>query len=251
MCRWHDVGITAIMTVYNRPYCLLEQYKAIISQTVTPEEIFIWINKGVKREEVCEQLDKILELSPEVRVIDCNYNWKFHGRFTLPLLARTEYVAMFDDDTIPGRKWFENCLESMETARGIMGTVGILLQGPSYSPFTRHGWPSQNEHITKVDLVGHAWFFAQEWAKYMWYEPPVMWDNGEDIMFSYLCQKHGGIKTFVPPHPKKDSEMWGSVKSRYGADDVANCIVAPNHGQERNQVVRSCCNHGWKLVCGR
>ena len=33
-------------------------------------------------------------------------------------------------------------------------------------------------------------------------------DNGEDIMFSYLLQKYGNIKTFVPPHPENNKELW-------------------------------------------
>jgi hypothetical protein len=46
---------------------------------------------------------------------------------------------------------------------------------------------------------------------------------GEDISFSYMLQKNG-IKTYVPPHPKDNIEMYGSdpQKARqYGTDSAA------------------------------
>ena len=42
---------------------------------------------------------------------------------------------------------------------------------------------------------------------------------GEDMHFSYMLQKYAGIKTFVPPHPISDKELWGSIKgAEYGGD---------------------------------
>jgi hypothetical protein len=58
------------------------------------------------------------------RLVLCSENAYFHGRFALALLATTEYVAIFDDDSIPGCDWFANCLETMARTPGILGTNG-------------------------------------------------------------------------------------------------------------------------------
>jgi hypothetical protein len=42
-----------------------------------------------------------------------------------------------------------------------------------------------------------------------------------------MLQKYAGIKTFVPPHPRSDIEMWGSTKGpTYGGD--ANSLWESN-----------------------
>ena len=58
----------------------------------------------------------------------CNHNFKFFGRFAFAMLAQTEYVAIFDDDTIPGKNWFKHCLDHMIQLNGLLGTTGIQLQ---------------------------------------------------------------------------------------------------------------------------
>jgi glycosyltransferase involved in cell wall biosynthesis len=237
--------ITVILNVYNRPYSLEKQLEAIKNQTIKVDDgdIWIWYNKGTAKQSSPKNSNH--------RLYVCNQNTKFHGRFAIALLARTEYVAMLDDDVIPGTKWFENCIESMKTHNGIMGGSGVTLKSKAYEPYIKHGW---NGHIkpevtTRVDLVGHAWFFRQEWVKYMWYEKPVSWDNGEDIMFSFLCQKYGRINTFVPPHPISDMELWSNNDGGVmGSDANATYIHSPTHVSIRNKVCSECIDRGWKTV---
>src|SRR5690606_34826083 len=110
-----------------------------------------------------------------------NRNWKFHGRFTPLAMSHTEYIAMFDDDVIPGSKWFENCIASIKECDGILGSSGVNILTKNYVPNYKIGWNGRhNDKIERVDLVGHSWFFKSEWVKHMWQEEPISWDNGED-----------------------------------------------------------------------
>lgn len=238
--------ITVILNCYKRPQYLQEQIEAIRSQTVKPLDIWIWYNKPENQ----DQYD-LNDLG--CKVITCNHNFKFHGRFALGLLAQTEYVAFFDDDTIPGNKWFENCLNTIQSGNdGILGTIGILLEGEYYKPNSRVGWAENNNSTTvEVDLVGHAWFMKKEYLKYLWYEEPISWDNGEDMQLSYQAQKYGNVKTFVPPHPINDLNLWGSIPSKglqYGNDKNASWLSNTNHTPLRNDIVKKQINKGWKIV---
>jgi len=223
--------ITVILNCYNRPEYLEKQINAIRNQTVKPKDIWIWYNKP----EDIEQYD-ITDLGCKVATL--NHNFKFHGRFAFGLLAQTEYVAFFDDDTIPGSRWFENCLETMKTNEGILGCSGVVLKSNNYRDHYKVGWAHgiNNEVPMEVDLVGHAWFLKRDWLKYMWYEEPISWENGEDMQFSYLCQKYGNIKTIVPPHPINNKEIWGSTIREFGDEDKAS-YKKTNHVSLRDEIV--------------
>lgn len=238
--------ITVILNCYKRPQYLQEQIEAIRSQTIQPKDIWIWYNKP----EEGEQYD-LTDLG--YKVVTCNHNFKFHGRFALGLLAQTEYVALFDDDTIPGNKWFQNCLDTIDKGfDGILGSTGVYLKENKYDPYQKIGWNgTHNEQPVEVDLVGHAWFMKKDYLRYLWYEDPISWDNGEDIQLSYQAQKYGSIKTYVPPHPPSDHSIWGSLPEKgwkYGSDENANWKKKSNHGPIRNQVVEEQIKRGWKTV---
>ena len=235
--------ITTILTAYNRGYTLLEQIDAIRNQTIKSERIIVLYNKGTEPQ---IQIDM-----PDIDIMYLNFNTKFHGRFAISLLARTEYVAIFDDDTIPGNRWFETCISEMNKQPGIYGSVGVIMRGQCYNPHDKVGHNGmKSDQSTKVDLVGHSWFFKKMWAKYMWYEDPASWDNGEDMQFSYLCQKYGNINTYVSPYPKDDKSVWGSLKGEeYGNDDMASYKLN-NHRSLRNDISKEYISRGWSIING-
>jgi len=241
-------NITVILNCYKRPKYLSEQIQAIENQTIKPKEIWIWYNAPEDR----EQLD-LREEFGDYKIITSNHNFKFHGRFALGLLAQTEYVVFFDDDTIPGSQWFENCLNTMkETGDSILGTAGVQFRGNvnnfAYNPHQKIGWNGvTSDRITRVDLVGHSWFLRKSNLKYLFYEDPITWDNGEDIQLSYLALKYGNIETFVPPHPANNQNLWGSMHDKgwkYGTDSNASWKKG-SHMNLRNEIVIKYKLDGW------
>lgn len=241
--------ITVILNCYRRPYNLELQIKAIKEQTIKPKQIWVWVNKH----EDNENFD--LESLGVDRIFNNDYNWKFYGRFAAALLADTEYIAIYDDDTIPGEKWHQNCINTMKTNEGILGSAGIILKSDKYVNHDRCGWPTQNEETTEVDLVGHAWFFRREWLRYLWQEKPTTWDNGEDIQFAFMAKIYGNIKTYCPPHPSSDKSLHGSILgNELGIDDKATSTNSSvSHKQffsERDFCVQTGIKKGWKTVRG-
>ena len=248
--------VTAILTCYKRSHLLEEQISTIKKQTVPPKEIWVWVNKpeeeNASEEAIRRQnIKNASESHPEIKIFDNNHNWKFFGRFAVAMLAKTEYVVMYDDDTMPGTEWHKNCFDTMREKSGILGGVGCILPGPRYYGHQRIGWSSPNDQTVEVDLVGHSWFFKTEWLKYFWMEQPYTWDNGEDIHFSYVAQKYGNIKTFVPPHPTTKPSMFSSTKGmEYGIDKVATSATR-NHKvfyRQRDECVLRAIENGWKII---
>jgi Glycosyl transferase family 2 len=199
--------ITAILNGYKRPSFLQEQVDAIRNQTIPPTEIMLWQNSTLGFDS---------NLTNQLTTAASNKNFGVWARFAFALNAKTEYICVFDDDTIPGSMWFENCLNTMKTHEGLLGTVGLIYDNPnSYRPHKRYGWADMNnDKPMRVDIVGHAWFFKREWLTAFWRELPPIDLNmvGEDMHFSYTLQKYLGLNTYVPPHPIHFKEMWGSLK---------------------------------------
>ena len=236
--------ITVILNSYKRANYLPEQIKAIKEQTVSIDEIMIWSNKP--EEGIQYNLDDL-----GVKVAYANHNFKFHGRFAFGLLAKSKYVAFFDDDTIPGPKWFESCLKYSEQDL-ILGSTGVRYLGDAYDPHEKYGWNGiKSDKLEYVDLVGHSWFMKRSTLKYLWQEDPISWENGEDIQLSGFAYKYGNIATAVPPHTLSNIEEWGSIKGeQYGNDQNASHWKS-NHSPLRNQISNILMTNGYKKVLDR
>jgi hypothetical protein len=240
--------ITCILTGYKRPQHLKEQIEAVKSQTIKPKEIIVWLNDPNFK--LPEDIDS------EIHVVRSTKNFGVWARFACALLTNTKYVCVFDDDTIPGPRWFENCFETMKHCDALLGTVGVVFKNNGlYDMQYRVGWPEPINSISKVDIVGHSWFFKREWLQYLWsLQPNYDFDEqlvcGEDIGFSCALQKVG-IETFVPPHPQGHEEFFGSIPSKawnYGTENVG---ISMQHGiydkfsRALNYYVKE---HGFKLL---
>ena len=241
-------GITVILTAYRRTQYLAEQVAAIREQSVPVAEIWLWTNASP---------DELRDFSSLVdRVVVSNTNWLFWGRFALGNLARTGYVAFFDDDVLPQPEWFANCLATIDSGfDGILGGSGVMLPAQGgYASTNKAGWNgAHHAEVTEVDLVGHAWFLRKQYLQYMWREEPVSWDNGEDIHLSYMALKHGGIHTFVPPHPEDDLSRW-SCRPDFGkivGRTSSATFKGVDHRRTRSDIVDAYRDDGWQIVAER
>ena len=252
-------SITVVLSGYKRSH-LKEQVEAIKNQSVPVKEIFYWQNTvpGFSYEE---------ETYSELNAALSNYNYGVWARFAYALNAKTDYVCVLDDDTIPGSRWLENCLNTYKTHPGLLGGIGLRFKDGTYTLYrlpngkaTRFGWDNHpdlagnNDEPVEVDIVGHSWFFARDLLSVFWREIPAQhWTMlcGEDIHFSYMLQKYTDLKTYVPPHPSNDTSMWSSLKaSLYGSDQHATAYVNLDSG-EMAKYLQYCIDNGFVLYIDR
>lgn len=243
--------ITVILNGYRRGKNLNRQIAAIKNQTKPPIDIMLWYNNPGKIYKY--NLAAILQTKAAVS----NYNFGVWSRFYYALNATTKYICIFDDDTIPGSKWLENCLETIKTHRGLLGTSGVVFKSKNnYYDHIRHGWHDANENVEQVDIVGHSWFFEKEFLTSFCRELPLLPAKifGEDIHFSYTLQKYFSLNTYVPPHPESDKAMWGSLEGKeLGIDKHA---ISHQHLKNNdnsfvlgvNDYYKACLQNGWKLI---
>ena len=203
-------------------------------------EVWVWANDPTPS--MREALDGVLL----DRVVTSSRNDYVHARFALALTATTEFVALFDDDTMPGPRWLENCLETFRRSPGILGSAGVRLHGGDYQRRSVHGWHDPSAETIEVDLVGHAWFLKTEWVHYLFTAPAVTGTNGEDIELSARAWRLGGIRTYCPPHPLTDRSRWGSLDGARLGDDPVALSRRPSHLDERDRIVKAEIAAGWQ-----
>jgi hypothetical protein len=221
--------ICIIFNGYRRPEYLKKQIDAVQRQSIMPNEILYWQNtlEGVAYDE--SSADSLISARS-------NYNFGVWSRFAYALNSKSDYVCIFDDDTIPGKLWLENCLLTHKHHPGLLGTIGMIFDPPSsdgninYRRNYRVGWDSPNNDVAKVDIVGHCWFFHRDLLSVFWRELPELDQSmrvGEDIHFSYVIQKYTTFGVYVPPHPLENKDMWGSLAGwEMGNDGRATASIA-------------------------
>tara|TARA_R100000008_G_scaffold17216_1_gene8583 strand:+ start:4619 stop:5425 length:807 start_codon:yes stop_codon:yes gene_type:complete len=248
--------ITVILTAWKRNH-ILKQLGMIKSQSKKPYQIWIYQNES----HVDINISKEEKEKYNISVIQSkDINFKFHGRFVLPLLCDTEYVAIFDDDTMPQRRWFENCLRMTKKCHQqaclddveecgvncgcIVGANGRTME-KNLVDATGIGDGKEVKRDTRVDFVGHCWFFKTAWCKYMWMDRPVTWENGEDIHLAAACKLHANIPCYVPRMRKGERAFWGDSQPKLGEDEHAS-YKRKDHKAQRGEIAKHWYNKGWK-----
>jgi hypothetical protein len=232
-----------MLTSFRRPHTLAQQLEAVQSQTVKPAHIVIWHNQsdGIKVDE---------EKMRSVDFVFSSRNLGVWARFLICLEFNTDYIAVFDDDTIPGPKWFENCLKTFSESPkvGLVGSAGVLFDDGTREKRTYVGWSSQNESALPVDICGHAWFFKRELLKiYSQVYRATGPTCGEDYALSFSAQKLD-LQTVVPPHPKSDRDLWGSLRGlELGGDDVA-MFKTEGQAEAKAEAHKIFKQWGWKTL---
>lgn len=217
--------VTVILSKHKRTHLLPEQILAIQSQTHKVDEILFddsaKIGKGV---------------------------WE---RFNLARTAKNKFVCIIDDDTIPGKKYIESCINEFKIKEGVYGTKGVIFKSNSHyeGNYEEVGWYNPNSKTTQVDYCCHSWFFLKDWLEYFWRAKEVPFNYGEDMNLSFQLQREG-INTYVPPHPKNDKELWGSIKGReYGDDENSLWVSNPlNFRNNMFEYFNTKVNEGWRLL---
>ena len=253
-----DFNVSVVLNLYKRPQNLEIQLDAVINQTLKPKEVLLYQDGTGDTVSIPEDLKSkfnLIEINPK--------NIGVWGRFDFAMRKATcKYVCIFDDDTIPGSRWLENCHTEMIKQEGLYGTIGIVLEKPEMYPDVnkgshfRVGWQGNLNHTVEVDFVGHSWFFKNEWLPCLFNTPAELREYklvGEDMSFSYQLLTEKNIKTYVPPHYKRNKEFHGSLKkyaNDFGNSKEAISVNTTNVGMMK-EAMSFLMKQGWNILARR
>ena len=130
--------VTLILSVFKREY-LSRQLLQAAQQSFRPTVIFVYQNeRHTNAQKVIDEFKNSGKSNGiPVKLVRSDENFKFHGRFLLPLAFRTEYTCVWDDDILPGKKWLEHIYNVSKrlggaliggNGRNIVGIGGDVVQ---------------------------------------------------------------------------------------------------------------------------
>lgn len=245
------LNVTAVIMTYMRPQNLQRQIEAIRNQTHPPEEIIIGHLYGPKSGEFdfdgCRTVTFQHDPGPRSQMV----TGLCHAR-------ESDFIALFDDDIIPGRKWFEHAIECYKKHPGIYGgSVGMYVDEDErrlYRPLWGDDkeWGQQdsaNQEFAHVDVIGQSWFLTPEDLALLWSEPlPFPVDSGgDDIWLGYRADQNG-VKCILPPFPEDDQQKWGVIDRPEATADHAIHNRVDNHEEDRMELIRYGLENGWEPI---
>ena len=224
--RKTEEDLTVLLTVFKRRTLRL-QLEAIERQTIRPKRVVVFQNGNYRK------LPIRLLRSRGVDYVLNSWNTKFFGRFAYLLSAETEYVAVLDDDVVPGVRCLENYLNQSRSLGAIIGGNGrIARTNSAVDDLNQPNDIGTRAAATLVDFVGHLWMFHKRNLFDMFSYEPVAYHTGEDMHLCFAAKLRSGVPSYVAAQPTPEDTADTSM-NRFANDAVANYRHTPKTERER------------------
>lgn len=246
-----------IVTLWKRKAYLEEQYLAFKRQSIKPSEIIYIINEN----HISPDLVRYLT-SDDVCIIQSDLN-SLYTRFAMTYNAAGDYVAIVDDDIIPGEYWFANAMRCSAAYNAYVVGNGRIYCERGIKNFFRMVGPhfdgkSQN-HIScsRADIFCdwgcNSYFIKRAWAGHllsqMRYSDAMK--TFDDIQSAFALNMSGNIPCVCPMQPREDSRYHASLNEEYGNDSHAVWLTGNSHFPEREKFVIESIKDGYNPVYQR
>lgn len=214
------LDLTVLLTVFKRRH-LGTQLKAIESQSVKPRHIVVFQNENHRK----VSWRKLVQRGHSY--VFNSANTGYFGRFAYLLNSDTEYVAILDDDIVPGPNCLANYFNQAVQLNGIIGGNGRIARTNKFID-ELHQPPDVGirPHATLVDFVGHMWLFRTDLLRDMFSVSPHTLHTGEDMHLCFSAKLKSGIPSFAA----KQEDLMESCDVRLNqlaSDDLASYRSTP------------------------
>lgn len=196
--------LTLWLSVHRRPTRLKPQLMAIRAQTVQPLWTEAFVNPGgIPFDEVT--LSTIHTTRP-------SSNKGPYRRFSEAALSGTRFVAILDDDCVPGKQWLERAMQRIAqmAALGqpcIVACAGTIFRSDDPNSGIPIGPESPRPEEHEVDLGRGGWIMETKLLDHF-REREALDDRGWAYHLAMLVQRLAGI-TMVLPYEQKNHDTWG------------------------------------------
>ena len=239
--RLQDNSTGYILSQYRREYIDM-QIQAIKQSSVPADDIIIYQNGIFKDYQSLLKKQRI-----EAHVWAINWQSPYFLRNLLPLLFRTSFHVIMDDDIIPGPETVRDLLTEIQRSNVPTGVGGRWIDFSNYRASSFHFQcvdctPKKYTH--KVDFVIQVYARNVIQTKVFWRYEAYTQRNGEDIHGSLSFTMECGRYARRPP-------MNGtSAYKNFGHDSVAT-YLKPVHGVLRPKIFRSWIMSGYRPLFGK
>ena len=212
--------VAVLLTVHKRKN-LRRQLDSILGQTMQPESITVFQNGLFQR------LPTRLLRRKGVDFVVNSANTGYFGRFAHLFNLEADYVAVLDDDIIPGERCLENYVNQAIELGGIVGGNGrIARTNPHLDDLVQPPDTGKREVATLVDFVGHMWVFEKRLLRDMFSVEPATTQTGEDMHLCFSAKKLSGVRSYVAQQVA-DEESCDITNNKLSSDEFSSFKSTP------------------------
>lgn len=217
--------LTVLLTVYRRNNWKA-QLKALDEQTLRPKRVVVFQNEAHQR------VGRRYLAKKGVDYVYNSSNTGYFGRFAHLLTATTDYVAVLDDDIIPGKRCLENYFQQATELTAIIGGNGrIARTNPFLSQLEQPPDVGVRPDPVLVDFVGHMWLFETRLLHDMFSVTPHTFSTGEDMHLCFSAKLRSGVPSFVAGQGTLE-ESCDVRMNKLASDDFASYRTTPKTDRE-------------------
>jgi len=240
---------------------------AIANQSVKPQQIYVIIGSKVTLDaDLTRILVRFKKILPQLNPIKIQSNGiDYDGRLKFMNTVSAKYLAIYDDNRIPGPRNIEYYLKLAKNypdivEKGIFGQWGWQLHAPKYedgvitSQWETHPHINQSRFLSndqlcgdlkEVDYVCGHWFaptkILYDLAKRHDTQEVKLEHWKEDILFSLETRLHDGVKTYKAcPRDDYANLIFDMAEVQDHAD--------PEELTKRSELIKEYCVKGYQMV---
>jgi hypothetical protein len=224
-----QVDVTVILYSSGQAAVLLAaQIEALRRQTVQPMALYVHVDGPTGHDE-----------RTLAKLITCRTPMTFgrHLRLALAREAETSYVAVLEEDAMPGPNWLERAMDALMNADSdelpygpaLVACAGVL-QG-SENPADAHLVGPElprGEQSLEVDYGRQGWLFATDFARVAEGLPRVGFSSNSVGILLAAAAQQAGVPIVVLDYGTQQANWGSKAAQQHGVDhqDAAEAFIA-------------------------
>lgn len=213
--------VDVVLTRFRRN-TLKWQFRGIESQTLRPASVTVFQNTNYLK-----PMPRRYARRGHQSVLNSANTFHF-GRFAFALNLQSDYIAVLDDDIIPGKSCLASFVSQAQEFDAIIGANGrIADRNPQRAKLHQPPDVGIRAEPVVVDFVGHMWVFRREVLFEMFGVRPFTMLTGEDMHLCFSAKLRNATRAIVGAQVTRD-ELSDTAMNRLAVDQHASHLQ-PQH----------------------
>lgn len=251
--RGPSVDLTVVLGYHARPDVIEPQQRLLIAQSVTPQAVIAWLNPHAHIRIPPHVLATLMRMP----CVQPNVDMGPWMRWGVASQCPTEFVAVLDDDTMPGPRWLEAAIARLQSGNefDIVAAGGLLYSSDHSSDARLVGPEVPPAEEVDVDVGRGGWVMRTATARLIASQPRPIETLSTGLHIASVAQEQEALTTVLPYG--RDRATWGmlepprregSVGAHIDQDFMAQRVP---HGSDelREMIFRAYRKEGWLPWC--
>lgn len=204
------VDLSVIMSYSARPQLVEKQQRLMSAQSVRALASMVWVNPSDRIRMSGPTLALIAKLPNVQPTVDFG-PWM---RWGIAAMCNTEFVAVFDDDCLPGPRWIESAIARLQQAseHTVIAAAGMLYSSDNADDVRLVGPEAPPSSEVEVDVGRGAWIMRTSTARLIVAKARANDVLSTGIHIASVAQDQGAL-TIVLPYPRENHATWGMLET--------------------------------------